>query len=81
MARSPSFAVPGEHAEPHSPADEASTYRKVTWRIGYQIEYPTDFVARSRAAEESNAPSSPAPAPRMKGKKMYEQIDALEQAL
>jgi D-galactonate transporter len=33
MARSPSFAVPGEHAELHSPADEASTYRKVTWRI------------------------------------------------
>ena len=64
---------------------------KVSWRIGYTLEYPTDFVARAKAAdstttttdEESASPSPAAarPAAPPKPRKMYEQIDALEHSL
>lgn len=58
---------------------------KMTWRIAYTLEYPTDFVVRSRAAAATRdgmdlAPS-PSPAAPAKARSMTEQIDMLEQAL
>ena len=51
---------------------------KLSWRVAYTLEYPTDFVVRSRAnaARDGEAPS-PSPA---KARAVYEQIDALEKA-
>jgi uncharacterized protein (TIGR02231 family) len=65
---------------------------KLTWRVGYRLEYPTDFVARSRAADEHASPTAtfdaeeraapaaatPAAKTQSKSRKMYEQIDQLE---
>ena len=51
-------------------------HAKATWKIGYQLEYPTDFVVRSRAADSQNAPPSPASAA-----PMYQQIEKMEQSL
>jgi uncharacterized protein (TIGR02231 family) len=51
---------------------------KVTWRVGYKLEYPTDFVVRSRAAFTAD-PSPAAPAAR--ARKMYEQIEVMEKSL
>jgi uncharacterized protein (TIGR02231 family) len=53
---------------------------KVTWRVSYKLGYPTDFVVRSRTAEEQSSPA-PAPASPAPARKMYEQIDSLEKAL
>ncbi len=39
---------------------------KRSWRISYTLDYPTDFVARYRAAVESGAMPAPAPAKRMR---------------
>lgn len=51
-------------------------HQKVTWRVSYTLEYPSDFVARNRAAEE-RAPSPAAPGKR----RLYDQIDQLENSL
>lgn len=44
--------------------------KKVTWRVSYTLEYPTDAAARSKA----NPAAMPAPA-----RMLYEDIDKLEQ--
>jgi len=60
---------------------------KRSWRIGYTLEYPTDFVARAQESEKEGMddarrhPSSPSAAPYPKARKMYKDIDALEKAL
>jgi uncharacterized protein (TIGR02231 family) len=57
-------------------------HSKLAWHIAYTLEYPSDFVARSRAAAVTDQPAAPAPAAAMPRKaEMYEQIDALEKAL
>jgi uncharacterized protein (TIGR02231 family) len=70
-----------ETIAPHSRLDS---------RVGYKLQYPTDFVVRSRAAEEHESPpapstpaaaAAPAPAPMRAAPRMYEQIDALEKSL
>ena len=49
-------------------------HSKVTWRVGYTLEYPSDFATRSRSYEQ-NSPAAPSP------RKMYDQIEALEKTL
>jgi uncharacterized protein (TIGR02231 family) len=60
-------------------SETLAPHQKLTLRISYTLEYPSDFVARRRAADEREpqAPASPA-APR---RKTYEQIDMLEKSL
>ncbi len=55
-------------------------HQKLTLRISYTLEYPSDFVARRRAAEERE-PSAPANSPSAPRRKMYDQIDMLEKSL
>ena len=47
--------------------------KKLTWRIEYHLEYPTDLVSRMK-----NNPNNPAPAPQQK---LYEDIERLENML
>ena len=53
-------------------------HTKATWRVGYTLDYPSDYVARAKAERDDEAPSPNAPAA---APKMYEQIDRLEKSL
>lgn len=55
---------------------------KVAVRLGYTLEYPSDFVTRARSMDPQR-PHRPSPgaAPPARARKLYEQIDALEHAL
>lgn len=55
-------------------------HSKVTLRVSYTLEYPSDFVTRAR--EQERYQRRPAPSPAAPSKRMlYEQIDALEHSL
>ena len=57
---------------------------KLGFKVGYRLEYPTDFVVRARnttPANEANDMSPPAPAAAPAPRKMADQIDELEKAL
>jgi len=55
---------------------------KVAFRLGYKLEYPTDFVVRSRALDANPAAATPdSPAPAARPQKMYEKIDMMEKSL
>jgi uncharacterized protein (TIGR02231 family) len=73
----PRKAKPDAHGVAHW-TETIAPHAKVTWRVSYTLEYPSDYVARAKARRDDEAPSPAAPAAMPK---MYERIDALEKAL
>lgn len=55
-------------------------HQKLTLRLSYTLEYPSDFVSRRRAADV-NEPNAPAASPAAPRRKMYDQIEMLENSL
>ncbi len=80
----PRKVKPDAHGVAHW-TETLAPHSKVTWRVSYTMEYPSDFVTRARAEKDeeedaSPAASSPMPAPAAK-RKLYEKIEMLEKAL
>jgi hypothetical protein len=61
-------------------SETLAPHQRLTLRISYTLEYPSDFVARRRAADE-HEPQAPAASPAAPRRKAYEQIDMLEKSL
>jgi uncharacterized protein (TIGR02231 family) len=63
-------------------SEEIPAHARLSWRIAYKLDYPSDFVARSRAvAEAAPAPAAPDVAPERKDARIYDFIDQSENAL
>ena len=61
--------------------ETVAPHTKLTFRVSYTLEYPSDFVSRRRVldTEDRRAPAASPAAP--KQRKLYEQIDMLEHTL
>ena len=73
----PRKTKPDAHGVAHW-TETIAPHAKVTWRVSYTLEYPSDYVVRAKAASDEDAPSPSAPAA---APKMYERIDMLEKSL
>ncbi len=74
----PKHVKPDAHGVAHW-TETLAPHAKVTWRVSYTLEYPSDYVARAKAEKDDD--DSVAPAALRAAPKMYEQIEMLEKRL